>query len=217
MRALGHVRVFLHSFAIGVQWLNCIPLSDSFRHTSTFYKKSQVLCLLPPGFAAIRINFIAASKKNAPSRGESLWAVRSSFLLFKFFYLSNQAAQTVETAVHSGAPPHAAPYSACRHGAFRSCRKQKIRQRRARFLFSALFKAAIQSGLNLKPFTKKHLRRLPGSTGAFFAFRIYKSHSAAGLSSTPLTALQAFSRWVRPVPAVRSPPGNRPHRTECTG
>ena len=76
---------------------------------SIFYKKSQVLCLLPPGFAAIRINFIAASKKNAPSRSESLWAVRSSFLLFKFFYLSNQATQTVETAVHSGAPPHAAP------------------------------------------------------------------------------------------------------------
>lgn len=96
-------------FAIGVQWLNYIPLSDFFRHTSIFYKKSQVLCLLPPGFSAIRINFIAASKKNAPSRGESLWAVRSSFLLFKFFYLSNQAAQTVETAVHSGAPPHAAP------------------------------------------------------------------------------------------------------------
>ena len=24
------------------------------------------MCLLPPGFAAIRINFIAASKKNAP-------------------------------------------------------------------------------------------------------------------------------------------------------
>lgn len=67
------------------------------------------MCLLPPGFSAIRINFIAASKKNAPSRGESLWAVRSSFLLFKFFYLSNQAAQTVKTAVHSGAPPHAAP------------------------------------------------------------------------------------------------------------
>ena len=83
--------------------------------------------------------------------------------------------------------------------------------------FSALFKAAIQSGLDLKPFTKKHLRRLPGSTGAFFAFRIYKSHSAAGLSSTPLTALHAFSRWVQPVPAVRSPSGNHPHRTECTG
>lgn len=114
-------------FAIGVQLLNCIPLSDFFRHTSICYKRSQVLCLLPPGFVAIRINFIAASKKNAPSRGESLWAVRSSFLLFKFFYLSNQAAQTVKTAVHSGAPPHAAPYSACRHGAFRSCRKQKIR------------------------------------------------------------------------------------------
>ena len=80
-----------------------VKLHPSFRHTSTFYKKSQVLCLLPPGFAAIRINFIAASKKNAPSRGESLWAVRSSFLLFKFFYLSNQAAQTVKTAVHSGA------------------------------------------------------------------------------------------------------------------
>lgn len=93
---MGHVRVFLHFFAIGVQLLNCIPLSDFFRHTSIFYKKSQVLCLLPPGFAAIRINFIAASKKNAPSRGESLWAVRSSFLLFKFFYLSNQAAQTVK-------------------------------------------------------------------------------------------------------------------------
>ena len=85
------------------------PSFRFFRRTSTFYKKSQVLCLLPPGFAAIRINFIAASKKNAPSRGESLWAVRSPFLLFKFFYLSNQAAQTVETAVHSGAPPHAAP------------------------------------------------------------------------------------------------------------
>lgn len=96
-------------FAIGVQLLNCIPLSDFFQHTSIFYKRSQVLCLLPPGFAVIRINFIAASKKNASSRGESLWAVRSSFLLFKFFYLSNQAAQTVKTAVHSGAPPHAAP------------------------------------------------------------------------------------------------------------
>ena len=98
MRALGHVRAFLHFLAIGVQLLNYIPLSDFFRHTSIFYIKSHVLCLLPPGFAAIRINFIAASKKNAPSRGESLWAVRSSFLLFKFFYLSNQAAQTVETA-----------------------------------------------------------------------------------------------------------------------
>ena len=94
---------------LGVQLLNCIPLptfSDTLRYS---IKKSQVLCLLPPGFAAIRINFIAASKKNAPSRGESLWAVRSSFLLFKFFYLSNQAAQTVKTAVHSGAPPHAPP------------------------------------------------------------------------------------------------------------
>lgn len=87
-----------------------VKLHSSFRHTSIFYKKSQVLCLLPPGFAAIRINFIAASKKNAPSRGESLWAVRSSFLLFKFFYLSNQATQTVKTAVLSGAPPHAAPF-----------------------------------------------------------------------------------------------------------
>ena len=28
-------------------------------------------------FCAIRINFIAASKKNAPSRGESLWAVQT--------------------------------------------------------------------------------------------------------------------------------------------
>ena len=39
MRALGQVRVFLHFFAIGVQLLNCIPLSDFFRHTSIFYKK----------------------------------------------------------------------------------------------------------------------------------------------------------------------------------
>ena len=108
-RALPSAFAVLCAKPLGVQLLNCIPLSDFFRHTSIFYKKSQVLCLLPPGFAAIRINFIAASKKNAPSRGESLWAVRSSFLLFKFFYLSNQAAQTVETAVHSGAPPHAAP------------------------------------------------------------------------------------------------------------
>ena len=109
-RALPSAFAVLCAKPLGVQLLNCIPLSDSFRHTSIFYKKSQVLCLLPPGFAAIRINFIAASKKNAPSRGESLWAVRSSFLLFKFFYLSNQAAQTVKTAVHSGAPPHAAPF-----------------------------------------------------------------------------------------------------------
>lgn len=108
-RALPSAFAVLCAKPLGVQLLNCIPLSDFFQHTSIFYKKSQVLCLLPPGFAAIRINFIAASKKNAPSRGESLWAVRSSFLLFKFFYLSNQAAQTVKTAVHSGAPPHAAP------------------------------------------------------------------------------------------------------------
>lgn len=111
-------------FTIGVQLLNCIPLSNFFRHTSIFYKKSQVLCLLPPGFAAIRINFIAASKKNAPSRGESLWAVRSSFLLFKFFYLSNQATQTVETAVHSGAPPHAAPLPSRAPMAPSMCRAQ---------------------------------------------------------------------------------------------
>lgn len=84
------------------------PSFDFFRHTSTFYKKPG-LVFTSARFCAIRINFIAASKKNAPSRGESLWAVRSSFLLFKFFYLSNQAAQTVKTAVHSGAPPHAAP------------------------------------------------------------------------------------------------------------
>ena len=92
-RALPSAFAVLCAKPLGVQWLNCIPLSDFFRHTSIFYKKSQVLCLLPPGFAAIRINFIAASKKNAPSRGESLWAVRSSFLLFKFFYLTKQSSR----------------------------------------------------------------------------------------------------------------------------
>ncbi len=100
----GHVRVFLHFFAIGVQLLNFrIPLSDFFRHTSIFYKKSQVLCLLPPGFAAIRINFIAASKeeRTVPRRKP----LDSAFFLFviQVFLSSNQAAQTVKTAVQPAA------------------------------------------------------------------------------------------------------------------
>ena len=50
MRALGQVRVFLHFFAIGVQLLNCIPLSDFFRHTSIFYKKARSCVYFRPVF-----------------------------------------------------------------------------------------------------------------------------------------------------------------------
>ena len=185
------MRAFLHFFAIGVQSLNCTPsFRLFFQHTSTFYKKSQVLCLLSARFCRNPHQFYRCIKeeRTVPRRKP----LGSAFFLFVIqVFLSKQSSRpngrnggalgstsdvtvTVSSCAAGSRPRFAAAYPPPRNA------------------FSALFKAAIQSGLDLKPFTKKHLRRLPGSTGAFFAFRIYKSHSAAGLSSTPLTALQAF-------------------------